>query len=252
MNLMTMNYGVTKMEDTSNSSNVSDVKHKNMYGDSVAQLPWFQGCGILINEYVEHGGKPVLCGHNCTYCGFRLQAYRQKPQYHVICPSCESKMEYDGREYICPECNLIEEEGEAFPVQTRGCQECYDFETHLHPERFEKYPGKKTRGDQFNWIGASGEPAFLGDEEMYQILEQVALHPDRQYFMQTKDPRWFIDYEYPDNLWLGITLETNRDEGYEQFSNAPKPSDRIEALQEWLALEGGRDLHSITIEPIME
>lgn len=224
-------------------------KHKNMYGDSIEQLPWFQGCGIMID--LDGNGEETLVGHNCKYCGFRLQAYRQKPHFAVKCPSCGVMMQLDELDkWLCPECGLLEPIGTAIQEKTRGCEQCYNFETHLHPERFKKYPGKKTSGDQFNWIGASGEPAFLGEEDMQQILEQVALHPDRQYFMQTKDPRWLLDYEYPDNLWIGITLETNRDEGYEQFSNAPKPSVRVEAVREWIECE--RNLHSITIEPIMK
>lgn len=50
----------------------------------------------------------------------------------------------------------------------------------------------------------------------------------RVWLIQSKTPSCFQKYLsfLPENTYLLTTLETNRDEGYEKISKAPKPSER--------------------------
>jgi hypothetical protein len=69
----------------------------------------------------------------------------------------------------------------------------------------------------------------------------------RTFFFQTKDPRCFQKYQFPKNVILGITLETNRDKDYNLVSKALIPSKRV---LEFIKVEHPRK--TITIEPIIK
>ncbi len=71
---------------------------------------------------------------------------------------------------------------------------------------------------------------------------------ERTVLLQTKDPAYFRQYtdELPSNVLLGITLETNRDEGYHEISKAPPP------LERWTQFYRlGWPRKAVTIEPVM-
>lgn len=161
----------------------------------------------------------VGCRFACTYCdpSFKAQMKRQKP--------------------------VIDKNG-----KKRGCQLCYDYEPHFHPERlFQKLP--QTKGDQFIWVGSSGDISFARRDWMLSILNHIENDKERTFFFQTKNPRWYYNYEFPPNCLLGITLETDRNFEYEKYSKAPKPSLRFNYFLD-LPIESNRKV--ITIEPIMD
>ena len=65
--------------------------------------------------------------------------------------------------------------------------------------------------------------------------------------MQSKNPATFNRMDIPENVMLGITLETNRDALVKAESKAPVPSQRY---KDFAAIKHPRKM--ITIEPIMK
>jgi len=129
------------------------------------------------------------CKFDCTYCipSFQAQAKRQK---HL-------------------------------------CSECYRYEPHEHPERLAKIPNAK-----IVFVCGNADISFCKPEYVRKIIEAIRSRnvkkPGTVYYFQTKNPGYlaqFVD-EFPENVILVTTLETNRDEGYGDVSKAPPPSVR--------------------------
>lgn len=172
----------------------------------------------MYQDSVKQWNVFVGCTFNCIYCkkSFQAQMKRQKPKY-----------DEKGKQY-------------------RGCQLCYEYEPHFHIERlFQNLPN--TEEDQFIWVGSSGDISFIKHTYMVSILNRIKNEPEKTFFFQTKNPKWFMNYEFPENVILGITLETNRDFEYEEYSNAPKPTLRFSYFK-----EVNHPRKTITIEPIMD
>lgn len=167
------------------------------------------------------------CEFDCIYCkkSFQLQMKRQKP--------------------------VIDKNG-----KKRGCQSCYDYTPHFHPERLNNSLPRTFR-HEFIWACSSGDIAFAKEEWIHQVLERIAQLSDRTFFFQSKDPSCFKKYEFPSNVMLGITLETNgimffEEDGskkmmYEEICKAPIPRQR---WQDFLNLDFDRKI--VTIEPILQ
>lgn len=130
--------------------------------------------------------------------------------------------------------------------QIHNCVKCGNYEPHFHPERLDaKLPD--TEGDQFIWPCSSGDISFAKKDWIEQILAKIREYPDITFLFQSKNPKTFSLYTFPENVLLGITLETNRDENYHRISKAPPPSRRY---QDFLAVDFPRKI--VTIEPILE
>lgn len=130
----------------------------------------------------------------------------------------------------------------------KNCQQCYNFEPHAHPSRMEK-PLPKTKYMQFIFLCSSSDIAYCKDAQYFQkIISWVKNNPKKTFLLQSKDPKTFnrID-RFPDNLILGITLESNRDALYEEISQAPKPSQRYKDF-----LEIKHNLKMVTMEPVLD
>lgn len=161
----------------------------------------------------------VGCLFDCVYCkkSFQAQMKRQKP--------------------------VIDKRG-----RRRGCQNCYDYFPHIHPDRLtKKFTSKNfpvTKGDQFIWCCSSSDIFFTQKEWMESILSVARDYNDRTFFFQTKAPSVFNKYEFPSNTYLGITLESNRD--YRDLSKAPLPTQRAEEFA-----EVNHPYKIVTIEPIL-
>lgn len=157
----------------------------------------------------------VGCEFNCGYCkpSFQAQMKRQMP--------------------------VIDKNG-----KKRGCRDCYDYIPHFHKDRlWKKLP--KTEGDQFIWVGSSGDISFIEDNDMEMILQKIEVNPDKTFFFQTKNPIWFDNWEFPKNVLLGITLES--DIHYPEISRCPKPWQR--AVDFYFTIHPRK---VITIEPILK
>lgn len=142
------------------------------------------------------------------------------------------------------------------------CKKCYNYEVHLHEDRLVnlKYLPRTLKEFEFIWLNASSDISNIEISMMKKILWLIEYYSDRTFFIQTKDPSFYVMLEqnekiiFPDNLILGITLETNRDDLYIQdpqklgyISKAPLPSQRYKAFQQVKHLR-----KCITIEPVID
>jgi hypothetical protein len=102
------------------------------------------------------------------------------------------------------------------------------------------------------FVFGNGDISFCDPAYVRKTFEIIKSHSSRnlkQYYFQSKNPRYLKQFigEYPRNSILLTTLETNRDEGYEKISKAPKPSKRY---QDFIELDFPRKV--LTIEPILD
>lgn len=147
-----------------------------------------------------------------------------------------------GCEFDCSYCK------KSFQAQMRrqihNCEMCGNYIPHFHEERLsKKLP--KTEGDDFIWVGSSGDISFIKEENMNLILKKIKHYPGKTFFFQSKDPEWFQLWDFPENVVLGTTLES--DIYYPTISKAPKPWKRA---TEFFFVDHPRKV--ITIEPILK
>jgi len=134
--------------------------------------------------------------------------------------------------------------------QKQRCLDCYYYRPHFHPERLTpEYTKKlpKTRPGEFIFTVDMGDWFWLKPEWRRAILECIEKMPDRDFLIQSKGPSCFHEDDFPENVILGTTVETNRDDLTREISKAPPPSERIRAMIE---LKHPRKM--ITIEPILD
>lgn len=133
--------------------------------------------------------------------------------------------------------------------QINNCEKCGNYIPHFHEDRItkeycDKHFPKKIEGDEFIWVGSSGDISFIDDHSMFEILETIREYPHLTFFFQTKNPKWFQFYDFPKNVILGITLESNIH--YPLISSAPKPWKR--AADFYFVCHPRK---RVTIEPIL-
>lgn len=158
----------------------------------------------------------VGCKFGCVYCG----------------PSFQHQLKRRGKD--APFCG----------------DKCYRYVPHTHEERLEKIPSADTV-----FVAADGDISFCSPEYTRRIIRRIKERnlrfpkKEKTYLFQSKRPKYFEQFlkEFPENVILQTTLETNRDEGYEKWSKAPKPSVRY---KDFLAIKYPRKV--VTIEPIMD
>jgi hypothetical protein len=68
---------------------------------------------------------------------------------------------------------------------------------------------------------------------------------DTQFFLQSKDPATFKGFQFPKNVILGTTIETNR--SISEISLAPHPYERYRAM-----VELKHHKKAVTLEPVMD
>jgi len=127
-----------------------------------------------------------------------------------------------------------------------NCLDCYNFKPHPHPERLEQSL-PRTNDNEFIFTCSSGDVAFCPTSYLRKILERVARQPSKTFLIQSKNPKTFSRVVFPDNVILGVTIETNRDDLYSGISKAPKPSQRF---KEFLKIK--HPLKMVTIEPVVD
>jgi hypothetical protein len=116
------------------------------------------------------------------------------------------------------------------------------FKPAFHPELLDV----KFEPGEFVFIAYMGDIAFCKVIDFGHILERIRAFPETNFLLMTKDPRVFKKWpiNFPPNVVLGTTLETNRD--YE-MSLAPPPSIRAHFLG-----QTGHPKKMVSIEPIMD
>lgn len=145
--------------------------------------------------------------------------------------------------FDCPYCKL------SFQAQLKrwaanNCQDCYNYKPHFHENRLDdKMP--VTRGLEFISCCLSGDISFAHAEWIEAIIEKIKEWHNRTFLIQTKNPIVLENYDFPENVLLGITMETNRDYW---LSNAPLPRERASTFAR-LDFPSNRKI--VTIEPII-
>ena len=132
--------------------------------------------------------------------------------------------------------------------QKQNCMDCYNYTPHEHPERLDHIPSAGTI-----FTCGNADISFSHPDYTRRIIDAVKVHnrrcPEKTYYFQSKRPAYFERFlgEFPAKVILLTTLETNRDDGYREFSKAPVPTERF---RQFLGLDFPRKV--ITIEPLMD
>ena len=126
------------------------------------------------------------------------------------------------------------------------CGRCYRFIPHEHPERLVQ-PLPKTRFGQFVFTCSNGDIAFCTTEYLERIVDRMRRDAAKTFLLQSKNPQTFNRVTFPDNVILGTTIETNRDDGYGKISKAPVPSQRCRKF-----LNVRHRSKMVTIEPVLD
>lgn len=130
--------------------------------------------------------------------------------------------------------------------QKHRCLDCYKYTPHTHPNRLDtSLPN--TKEDEFIFTCASGDISFCPTPYLKKIVHRIEQNPQKTFLIQSKNPKTFNRARFPDNVILGITLETNRDELYNKVSKAPVPTKRF---KDFLTINHLWKM--ITIEPAMD
>ena len=130
--------------------------------------------------------------------------------------------------------------------QLHNCKQCYNFVPHFHEKRLTtNLP--PTKGDEFIWACSSSDIYFAKHEWRNAIIERMRALLNLSFLLQSKAPKVFFLHDFPVNVMLGITLETNSDTNYNSISKAPWPSIRF---QQFADLDVPND-KILIIEPIL-
>jgi hypothetical protein len=130
--------------------------------------------------------------------------------------------------------------------QKHNCVQCYDYLPHWHEERLKAIPATEIVFVCGNADISFCEPAFTR-RIVARIKQYSERRPGKTFYFQSKRPAYFAQFlsEFPENVILLTTLETNRDEP--AVSKAPVPSERY---RQFKALDYPRKV--VTIEPVMD
>ncbi len=129
--------------------------------------------------------------------------------------------------------------------QKHRCIKCYNYEPHEHPERLTQSLPKTGYG-QFIFTCASGDISFCSTEYLDLIAGRMYIESDKTFLIQSKNPKTFERVEWPNNVILGTTIETNRHNLAGRVSRAPPIVDR------WVWWGGVKYKRMLTIEPILD
>ncbi|MHB1038379.1 MAG: DUF5131 family protein [Pirellulales bacterium] len=132
--------------------------------------------------------------------------------------------------------------------QKRNCLQCYRYVPHYHEERLERIPSA-----EIVFVCGNADISFCKASFTRRIIDAIRRHnarcPYKTYYLQSKKPEYLAQFlsEFPKNVILVTTLETNRDEGYRAISKAPAPTVRYKQFK---ALDYPRKV--LTIEPVVD
>jgi len=129
--------------------------------------------------------------------------------------------------------------------QKHRCMNCYNFEPHEHPERLEQ-PLPKTGYMQFIFTCAMGDIYFCSTKYLKKIVDRIRREPDKTFLIQSKNPKTFERIDWPNNVVLGMTIETNFD-CYDGISKAPCATVRFIHFDQIK-----HPLKMVTIEPVLD
>jgi hypothetical protein len=99
----------------------------------------------------------------------------------------------------------------------------------FEPHVIESEITRQFKPGDFVFIAYMGDISFADPTDVNFILAKVGRNPEVRFLMCTKDPMFYrkMGRPLPPNLYLGTTIETNRDY---KLSLAPDPFERYDAL----------------------
>ena len=132
-----------------------------------------------------------------------------------------------------------------------ACMDCYNYVPHTHPERLKKIPSARNI-----FVCGDGDISFCPMHFTCDIIETIRKHTlcnrrnfHKTFYFQSKNPSYFAHFEFPQNVVLLTTLETNRNICHPlgNISYAPQPYERA---RDFLKLPHPHK--ALTIEPIID
>lgn len=118
------------------------------------------------------------------------------------------------------------------------------------PKLVEELLHRRFKPGQFIFVAYMGDISFATKEEFLRILAKIREFPETYFLVQSKNPRQLYDWRedwgisLPPNVYLGTTIETNRDY---RLTKAPPPVERFRYLTGY-----PHNLKFLSIEPIMD
>lgn len=162
-------------------------------------------------------------------------------------PKTKTWNPFKGCKFDCTYC------GPSFKRQARRqlhiCQQCADYVPHCHEKRLANIPSSP-----IVFVAGNADISFCPPRFTRKIIAAIKARIQRgrgnqTFYFQSKRPACFEQFldEFPPEVILVTTLETNRDEGYREVSKAPVPSKRYEQFK---SLDYPRKV--VTVEPVMD
>lgn len=106
-----------------------------------------------------------------------------------------------------------------------GCEYCYardianrffdhKFEPHFYPERLSAPKNTKPKPGEPNNVFVCSMADLFGpwvpEEWILKIIQSVEENPQWNFLFLTKNPQRYLEFEFPQNCWLGATADTQK------------------------------------------
>ncbi|KKM06661.1 hypothetical protein LCGC14_1741740 [marine sediment metagenome] len=144
-----------------------------------------------------------------------------------------------GCDFLCTYCNARR----AALTRLRNSPRYKDgFSPHLVKQEL----GRKFKPGSFVFVGYMGDISFASRPIIIDLTCRIAERPEVDFLFCTKSPLhyWYWHIVWPENLYLGATIETNRDY---HLTRAPAPLYRYIAMR---ALDHPKKF--LSIEPVCD
>jgi protein gp37 len=135
-----------------------------------------------------------------------------------------------------------------------GCPYCYardismrfngNFDPAFHTERLKAPANTKPKPNEPNNVFVCSMADLFGPwvpaEWIEKVIASVKTNPQWNFLFLTKNPKRYLDFEFPDNCWLGSTADTQ-----------PRMDTAVESFRE-LSAKAIKNIKFVSIEPMQE
>lgn len=188
---------------------------------------------------ISKGNIGAIKNYSTKQAENKVKTTRQKNMYKL---SAKQWNPFVGCNFDCVYCkSSFQRQAKR---QMHNCIDCYNYKPHTHENRlYNSLPN--TNNGEFIFTCSNGDISFCPTSFLKKIIKRIEEQPYRRFLIQSKNPKTFNRVVFPDNVILGVTIETNRDEL--KISKAPKYSQRFKEFKKIK-----HSLKMITIEPVLE